>query len=301
MKTRQQSGFAIIELIIGLVVIGALVAGAVFVLNRRAADNPAAAKDPNAVYWVDDHSGGWKPTDTPGPCPNPILTTSPGNLSQATEVAYSGQYRGTHFKAHGLLSFSRNQSDNIQVVLPFDAWLTGIRKYRDGPSDPQYVIDFQHPCGMAVRYDHLLTLGPEFAAIDAKTPLSEGTQGTPPDKPLGFFKAGTVVATGAGLYDHKKGGGFDFGLYDLRQPNQISKNAQWAAIHGQERGQTFYGLCWIDYLPAADKARAMQILPLATDDRGASDYCSFALGGTTLKYNGGQPVLQHSTPNQARE
>lgn len=52
---------------------------------------------------------------------------------------------------------------------------------------------------------------------------------------------------------------------------------------------------------AADKDRVMQILPLATDDRGASDYCDFDAGGSTLDYNNGLPVTERSTPNQARE
>lgn len=252
------------------------------------------------VFWTDDMKGGFKPTKSAPNCPDPILSMSPVDVSKATEIGYPGQYRGTDYKAHGLFSFYRSNSSEVTVKLPFDASLINITKYTDGPSDPQYLMTFQHECGYQVLYDHLNTLGPEFAAIDATLKTQTDTRSSPPQLPYGYYKAGTVVATGAGMKKNVKGGGLDFGLYDLRQKNEMSKNQRYAELHKDKAGHVFYGVCWIDYLPKADRDRVMQILPLATDDRGASDYCDFAAGGSTLKYNNGLPITT-VRPNQARE
>lgn len=123
----------------------------------------------------------------------------------------------------------------------------------------------------------------------------------PLDKPLGHFKAGTVIGTGAGLKKNVKGGGYDFGLYDLRKPNQISKNPQWAKLHEVEKSHTYYGVCWLDYLPKADKDRLLNIKPFYIDDRVASDYCDYAPGGSTLKYNNGLAVPENGRQNRAHD
>jgi hypothetical protein len=252
------------------------------------------------VFWIDNMAGGYKPTKQPPACPDPILQMSPVDVYQATEIGYPGQYRGTDYKAHGGLSFYRSNSNDVIVKLPFDASLTGITKYVQDDSDPQYIMTFQHECGYQVLFDHLHTLGPDFAAINAKLPTQTNTQGKPPELPYGYFKAGTVIATGAGIKKNVKGGGLDFGLYDLRKKNEMSKNPRYVDLHKEQGGHVFYGLCWIDYLPKNDRERVMQILPLATDDRGASDYCSFDAGGNTLDYNNGLPITE-VRHNQARE
>lgn len=257
------------------------------------------AKYPH-VFWVDNQKGGFKPTKQPPACPDPILQMSPVDVNQATEIGYPGQYRGTDYKAHGFFSFYRSNSNEVTVKLPFDASLVGITKYIDGQSDPQYIMTFQHECGYQVLFDHLHTLGPDFAQIDSTLKVQNDTQSKPPELPYGYFKAGTIVATGAGIKKNMKGGGLDFGLYDLRQKNQMSSNPRYAELHKDKAGHVFYGMCWIDYLPKADRDRVMQILPLATDDRGASDYCSFDVGGSTLDYNNGLPITE-DRPNQARE
>jgi hypothetical protein len=81
----------------------------------------------------------------------------------------------------------------------------------------------------------------------------------------------------------------DFGVYDLRTPNEISKNSAWAAVHQQYKAQEWYGICWFDMLPTADASR-VKSLSAGDQKRGkVSDYCQTD-AGNTLSANGGKPV-----------
>lgn len=257
---------------------------------------------PEEIRWQETSEGGWRPSGTPPACTRPLLPMSPVITAEASEILYPGQYRGTHFKAHGGFRFAskeRARTNKVEVKLPIDAKLTGLTRYlQDG--EIQYLMTFVNDCGLMIRFDHLLTLSPELAKIAATTPepKPDDTRGLPL-KVQPSFKAGTMVAIEVGAKKNNNVG-FDFGLYDLRQRNKISQNSKWADLHKNEAQQTFYGICWLDELPAADTARVKQILPLATDDRGASDYCTFAAGGSTLDYNNGLPVISHSRPNVSR-
>ena len=235
-------------------------------------------------------------------CPDPILQISPVDIALATEILYPGQYRGGDYKAHGGF---RLQTGAAAIKLPFDARIVGANRYIETVPGTdqrvlQYLLTFEHECGVQVRFDHLYTLTPAIQAVMDTTPEAklDDTRSQPLENGPSFT-AGTVIATAVGMPEIGNTG-FDFGLYDLRTPNEISKNPTWAALHENYSSQAYYGRCWIDYLSEPVKQRALQILPLATDDRGASDYCTFAAGGKTLDYNGGRPVTGHATPNRAR-
>jgi hypothetical protein len=102
------------------------------------------------------------------------------------------------------------------------------------------------------------------------------------------FKAGTTVATAIG-FPKANNIGFDFGVYDLRQVNEISKNAQWAALHSNESEMTFYGVCWLPMLPAPHAAKLKSLYGSNPSIKYISDYCTDAPDGGTLQYNDGRP------------
>lgn len=311
MSYSKQSGFGHIELFIVLAVTGLIGFAGFKVLHKDSEHNTQTqsvrpltkeAKEYGHVFWRDTGKGTWMPSRKAPACPKKILDVSPADTTQVTDFGYPGQWRGKYYKPHGLFAFARNNSNRITATLPFDASLVSIAKYKEiSQNDPQYIMEFHHECGIAVRFDHLNALGPEFAGFESSLPLQDSTRNQPVDKPYGYFKAGTVVATGAGLNKNVKGGGFDFGMYDYRNANEISANEKWAAIHKVEQGQTFYAICWIDYLPKADKDRLMAIEPFYKDDRTASDYCSYAPGGKTLQYNNGLAVPENGRQNRAHD
>lgn len=137
------------------------------------------------------------------------------------------------------------------------------------------------------RFDHLLTLSPKFAAYAEQTPaaLVDDTRSNFKFNPYPKIKAGELIATAIG---HTNNVGFDFGVYDLRTPNEISKNSQWAELHKNEAEQTFYGVCWFDLLPTSHRERVSNLQSGDFSSRAISDYCKNS-ARTTLQVNGGQP------------
>lgn len=222
------------------------------------------------------------------PCPSPLLNTSFADITQATGVLYPGQYRGTDYKPHGGIGFSRSE---IDVKLPMDAKLIGgSRYYQNG--DLQYILDFQNDCGIRFRFDHLSMLSPQFQTFAdmLPEPKPDDTRGVRLKSAV--FPAGTVVATAVGL-PSMQNTGMDFGFYDLRQKNKIADNALWRALHVDELEHAAYGVCWFTVLPAEDSAKIKELeKQYGTDypiEKAVSDYCS-ASGGTTLdQFNGQAP------------
>lgn len=236
MNNREEKGFSAIEAVIILVVVAALGFGAYFVFSKQKAkdsqNNTTSQTSSQADIQWSFTGTEWRASGTPPACPDPLLKT-PVDVSKATSVLYPGQYRGGNYKPHGGFRFDNNKDGKIEVRLPMDGQLTSMVRYIEG-GEIQYLVTFVNSCGYAYRFDHLYTLAPTFQALAEKTPepKADDTRSVPiQDGPK--FKAGELLATVIG---HVKTGnaGMDFGLYDLRQPNQISKNAAWAAEHPEK-------------------------------------------------------------------
>lgn len=240
------------------------------------------------VTWnFNEQQGQWMASGgTPPACPEPLLQ-SPIDLSKVTSVLYPGQYRGMHYKAHGGLALDNAKDVNVDIKMPIDGELTGLTRYLEA-GEVQYLLDFTNPCGVAIRFDHLYTLSPTLQTIAEKRPQpTEDTRGLPlADVDRISLKAGELVATAIG--HPPRNIAMDFGVYDLRSPNEISKNTTWANLHRDFSSQTFYGRCWLDLLPAADATKAKALPSRDQKSKKRSDYCTG--NGTTLEINGGKPV-----------
>lgn len=257
----------------------------------KAVDQPAAQQSQGR--WIERpggpdsrwiYEGGTAPD-----CPQPLLRRSPSAMNRATDIGLPGQYRGTHYKAHGGIRFDGSKADDISVSLPMDATLVHLKRYIES-DELQYLLDFEHPCGIRIRFDHLAVLHPDFEKIaDTTPPASTDTRSVPNPQLFGQkFKAGTTVATAVGLPRHNNIG-YDFGLYDLRQLNPISKNAEWAALHKNESSQTFYAVCWLPLIPAEQSKQLKALYGSNYSNKYISDYCDDAPGGSTMQYNAGKP------------
>ncbi len=303
MQHYRNKGFTIIEVLVGVCVFVVIGTVGYMLFNKPTANesnqtSPLVKASPTIqdsisleeVRWQRNSSNEWSAGgEKPPECPVPLLTQSPVDVTKATAVLYPGQYRGSQYKAHGGFRFDNQETNSVEVVLPMDAVLTEAARYIEA-GEVQYLFTFVHPCGIMLRFDHLLTLTPEFAAI-AETlpePKVDDSRGTFFDETLPF-KKGTMIATAVG-FSNPLNVSVDFGLYDLRAQNQISKNTTWAALHVNEKSQAYYAMCWLDALPVLDKEMVQKILPSSTDSKSASDYCTDAAGGTTLNYNSGKPV-----------
>ena len=264
--------------------------------NSGAADRQAktdqqseAKQSAKKVSWnYNDQTGQWMASSTPPKCPDPMFAQSPFDTATATSVLYPGQYRGRNYKPHGGIAYDTSTTGNAQVVVPMDAAVNSLVRYIEA-DELQYKVSFVTECGIAFYFDHLFTLSPEFMKIANATPEPkvDDTRSQPFSTPYPV-KAGDVIATTIG-HPATQNYAFDFGVLDYRQPNEISKNTAWDAIHQTFKSSEWYGVCWFDLLPSAD-AKRVKALPSRDGQSGVrSDYCANPKGNT-MGVNGGNPV-----------
>jgi hypothetical protein len=282
MKHDNKAGFALFEAIIILVVIGLLGVGGWYVVGRNK-DKVETAKSEASlseegesganVTWEFDGAswramGGTAPT-----CDDRIpFKYSPVDTSLVTSILPPGQSRGGNYKAHGGFRFDNSQSTDISVKLPLDGQLTGMVRYIEA-GELQYLVTFVNDCGLSFRFDHLAALTPAFQALADQTPEPKvDDTRSDPIRNGPKFKAGDELATAVG-FAKMSNISVDFGVYDLRNPNNISKNSDWANEHASTKEQTFYGTCWYDFLPKADAGRVWNLVQAADASKSASDYC----------------------------
>ncbi|MFH1750220.1 MAG: hypothetical protein ABH863_00925 [Candidatus Micrarchaeota archaeon] len=219
---------------------------------------------PNQVFWefIDE----WKPSSIPPECPEKIIRTAPVDWSIATSILYPGQVRGGDYKAHGGIRFD-NSGNGINIHAPLDGYLMrGSRYLQNG--ELQYLIEILNPCGIMYRFDHLSELSPKILEAASKfKPAEEGDSRTTAIAPIEIL-GGELIATKIGVNNNVF---VDFGLYDLRNTNDASKNPDWLRQHSGQLAP--YGICWLGQLPQTDAA-IVKALPGGDSTSGKqSDYC----------------------------
>ncbi|HEU4914829.1 MAG TPA: prepilin-type N-terminal cleavage/methylation domain-containing protein [Candidatus Saccharimonadales bacterium] len=303
--TRQrlgQNGFHVVELLVALAVVAIIGLIGYRVLGSQKADDGAAPNSRTTngqeVTWAfnQDKLEWFAQTGTPAECADPfIFDQSPVDLSKLMAIGMPGAYRGYNYKPHGGMRLSDPNSGKIDIVMPTNATLVGLTRYYEGnPAELQYLLTFENDCGIAFRFDHLRTLTPAFQAIAETTPepkKDDTRTGPNASFKRTKFKAGDRIATEIG-FASTKNFGFDFGVYNYRQRNDISKNQAWANIHNQYQSQEWYGTCWIDHLPGTDAAKARELAFVVINPAKPniiSDYCAYA-PHRTLDFNKGRPT-----------
>ena len=208
-------------------------------------------------------SAGATPTSS---CPTPLLQT-PVDLSKVTSILYPGQERGGNYKAHGGFGFDKATDNLVTVTIPLNGKVNRVVRYRE-MGEIQYLFEFDGDCGVSFRFDHLRKLTPKFEAIVNAFPIKEDTRTDLVSPPVAV-KVGEVIATEVGFLNNVS---VDFGVYDMRQKNEASKDPAWASAHSQYPADS-YGICWLNSLPQADSA-VVNLLP-GRDGKfeKKSDYC----------------------------
>jgi hypothetical protein len=200
-------------------------------------------------------------------CPTPLLQT-PVDLSRVTSILYPGQERGGNYKAHGGFGFDNATDNSVTVKIPLDGKITRVVRYRE-IGEVQYLFEFEGNCGVSFRFDHLRKLTAKFEAVVSVFPIKEDTRTDLVSPPVAVT-VGEVIATEVGFLNNVS---VDFGVYDMRQKNESSKDPAWASAHSQFPADS-YGICWFNSLPQADSV-AVKLLPSrdGTHNGKTSDYC----------------------------
>ena len=217
----------------------------------------------NGEKWISDVA--------PSGCEDPVILADPIDLSRVESVLYPGQTRGRDYKPHG--GFRLTGDNNVEVKAPLDAKLISGSRYIEH-GEVQYLLFFINSCGIAYRFDHLLTLSPEMqTAVEKFLPeAKEDDSGTTNIKDNILVRAGDVIATEVG-FKKNKNVSVDFGVYDLRINNEASKNPEYVQKYFNSKEQAFYGICWFNNL-SLDSQNLIKSLPAADMASGKeSDYC----------------------------
>lgn len=202
----------------------------------------------------------------PASCPTPLLQT-PVDLSKVTSILYPGQERGGNYKAHGGFGFDNATDNLVTVKIPLSGKITRVVRYKE-LGEIQYLFEFEGNCGVSFRFDHLRKLTAKFEAVVNAFPIKEDTRTDPVSPPVPVM-VGEVIATEVGFLNNVS---VDFGVYDMRQKNEASKDPAWASAHSQFPTDS-YGICWLNSLPQADSL-AVKSLPSRDGQKGKmSDYC----------------------------
>ena len=200
-------------------------------------------------------------------CPTPLLQT-PVDLTTVTSILYPGQERGGDYKAHGGFGFNNATNNSVTVKIPLDGKITRVARYRE-MGEIQYLFEFDGDCGVSFRFDHLRELTAKFEAVVSAFPIKEDTRTDLVNPPISVM-VGEVIATEVGFLNNVS---VDFGVYDMRQKNEASKDPAWASAHSQYPADS-HGICWLDSLPQADSL-AVKALPSRDGSKNGqtSDYC----------------------------
>ena len=136
--------------------------------------------------------------------------------------------------------------------------------------EEQILLFFSAPCGFFYRFDHVIGLTPKIEeALEVITgPVTGDSRTTFMNPPL-WVERGEVVGTSVGIPPSNIF--VDFGLYDVRQPNNVTPNPDWADLFAEDKEFGHYGVCFFDYLLGND-GQTMRSLPTGIEGP-TSDYC----------------------------
>lgn len=212
----------------------------------------------------------WQATGEPPICPEPITMGAPVSLNNVTGILYPGQIRGS-YKPHGGFRFDDALDNKVDVRAPIDGIVVRAARYFEN-GDLQYLIDVVNSCGIMYRFDHLAELTPKFQAImDGLPQPQDGDSRTNFVNPPVSVPEGELIATAVGMSARGLNVSFDWGVYDLRDMNQASQNADWLADHPGELAP--YAVCWLDWLSSQDETVVRNLPPGDPRSGKTSDYC----------------------------
>lgn len=216
----------------------------------------------------------WARSGVPPACPDPLVLESPVEVGLATGILYPGQVRGDgpeDFKPHG--GFSLKPGINLELRAPMDGYLTNVARFTDEFGYHVSLI-FQNPCGIQFGGGHWGSLPADIQAIVDKVPIKAyGDSRTEQIIPPYFVKKGQIIVTGLQEKANPERPGFDWGVLDYRQPNAASNDPRFRELYGYAPWNTYYGVCWLDLLPADQKV-ILKNLPGVDGKQGKnSEYC----------------------------
>lgn len=276
-STSHKAGFTLIE---GLIValITSLIAGGIWYAlsgSNKKTDTPlpttAEEQKEDKLIWQQAASG-WQASETPPDCPSQPILKVPTDLNKVTSILYPGQKRGGDYKPHGGFRMDGTSNAAVTVTAPIEGYVVrGSHYIQQG--EVQYMFDVMNNCGVMYRVDHMAEVSAKLKKITETWPAPQVDDSRTQiiQSPV-RVDAGEVLATSVG-FKKTKNTTFDFGVYDYRSQNEVSKSASYQAAHQQDKELSWHAVCWFDWFSEADEKR-IRALPSGDPASGkTSDYC----------------------------
>lgn len=277
---KYEKGFTVLEIVIVVAVLGVLGFMVWRALGNKVANKSPESKTttgqqasdlPDKLIWQQT-ADGWRAMESAPDCPAQPMMKPPADVSKVTSVLYPGQTRGGNYKPHGGFRFDNSTDNVVTVSAPIDGYLVRGGSYI-AEGEVQYTFDAMNNCGVMYRVGHLRELPADLKKIADTWPAPNAGSATQSINPPVLVKQGAVLGTKVGLLNAHNTF-FDWGVYDYRQANEVSKTAAYQAAHPDGKELAWHAVCWLDgWLPTTDQAK-LTALP-AGDPTSAkhSDYC----------------------------
>lgn len=284
---KKQNGFGIIEILIILVVLGAIGLVGWKVVHRSSNNNvksntgsqsqvtkTGSGEESQGSIWQQTATG-WEAIKKAPDCPKQPMLKAPADINIVTAILYPGQTRGGNYKPHGGFRFDTASDNMITVTAPLEGYIVkGTRYIADGENEVQYGFDIMNNCGIMYRVGHLRELPGNLQKIAETFPEAGPSSMNTNVSPAVFVKQGEVLATKVGIIKTSNTF-FDWGIYDYRQENEASKSAAYQSAHSEDKELAWHAVCWLQdgWLPNKDQA-VLAGLPAGDPSSGKnSDYC----------------------------
>ena len=227
----------------------------------------SAAETTPRVRWLFNGTS-WSPNSTQPDCSEPFVVQTPVDMDLVVAALWPGQVRGAYV-AHGGFRFDPTDDNNVTVRAPVGSHLVQASQYLES-GQKQYLLFFSVPCGFFYRFDHVRVVSPKLAdALEDLPPAISGNSATTYVNPPVWVEEGEVVGTSVGIFPSNIF--VDFGLYDVRTPNNIIPNPAWADLYAADKEFGHYGVCFFDYLPG-NHGKILRSLPTGQEGK-TSDFC----------------------------
>jgi len=183
----------------------------------------------------------------------PFFTHHVTNLSKIKEIQPWGSVRtgggATNNLKNHTYFISKKKGTEFPLYVPTDSYLIGYNAYHlyDSPDVIHHMLYFQASCNIAYRFDHLDKIEQSLKNKIGNLVIQDVQHKSKiiPVKPAIFIKGGQLVAKTKGTPKHDTGG-FDFGLYNKNNNNQLPKHL--LAHKGSEQERIFqFADCPYDY------------------------------------------------------
>ena len=183
----------------------------------------------------------------------PFFTHHVTDLSKIKEIQPWGSVRtgggATNDLKNHTYFISKKKGTEFPLYAPTDSYLIGYNAYYlyESPDVIHHMLYFQASCNIAYRFDHLDEIEQSLKNKIRNLVIQNLQHKTKiiPVKPAIFIKGGQLVAKTKGTPTHDTGG-FDFGLYNKNNNNQLPTRL--SAHKGTEQERIFrFADCPYDY------------------------------------------------------